>query len=324
MIDDPQCPVCESTDWDVLGAQTWSREDSLQSEYVRTRYDILFSDWCPDRTSLTTSYVLCADCGMVIYTPRPTADEVATKYRRLGGATSSTVHAPTVTRIDGIRSRELWNGVADVVPADGARVLDFGGGTGSLLAAFVDAGCSCALIDHGPETVAGVEHLGKSVTALPQGRMFDLILASHVIEHVVDPIGTIRDLAERLDERGVLYVEVPHELSGGPPHRSEPLTHINFFAEPSLQALLERCGLDVVRCWTEAMTHANGGYSLAVRSVARRAASSSVDPAVGAGGADHVRALVSMGPAGYAGVLARHPRLLVSRVRRLALRLLCA
>lgn len=83
---------------------------------------------------------------------------------------------------------------------------------------------------------------------------YDLIVLSHVLEHLPWPEGTVAEIASVMKSDTVLYVEVPHEelvrldpesrgLHARKRHWHE---HINFFTQASLAALLGRCGLEVV------------------------------------------------------------------------------
>ncbi len=284
--------------------------------YTSARFEILFDLWAPGRDQLTVTYLLCGDCGLVVYTPRPTAREIAAKYARLGGATSSTVANPVAVPIDRRRSREMLEHLTPYLPAR-ASILDFGGGTGSLMCAFLDAGHACAVVDYAPQAIPGVERLADSLGDLDGGRRFDLITASHVVEHVADPVETVRSLAARLTPGGRLYLEVPLELVGGPPRRSDPVTHINFFSEPSVLALLRRAGYRPLACDTAATLHAGGRRELAIRAVAEVADDGAeASPAPGEPSVDAVRALLRLGPLGLAAFHLRYPTRALNLLRR--------
>jgi SAM-dependent methyltransferase len=281
------------------------------------RFRVLFEVWAPGVDRLTVRYVLCQGCGLVISAPRPTANEVSAKYAFLGGATSSTVANPVVMPVDRRRSTEILELVSPFLTAR-ARVLDFGGGTGSLMTSFMAQGCECAVIDYAPETIPGVERIGETLDALPADRRFDLIIASHVIEHVTDPVATVRSLADHLAADGLIYLAVPLELAGRAPRRSDPVTHINFFAEPSVRELLRRTGLVTVTCRTEATTHSGGPRELAVRAIAKLGGDDGLrprDPVSNA--ADEVRRLIRLSPAGRAAFLLRYPGRVWNPLRRL-------
>jgi SAM-dependent methyltransferase len=118
----------------------------------------------------------------------------------------------------------------------------------------------------------GVHRVGDTLAALSPDNTYDLIVASHVIEHLADPLGVVRTMGGHLRPGGLLYVEVPMEIWGRPPLQSEPLTHINFFTATSLRYLLEAAGLTVRQCRLASSRHPGGRRYAAIKAVAVRAA----------------------------------------------------
>ena len=73
---------------------------------------------------------------------------------------------------------------------------------------------------------------------IPKGSLFDIIVCSHVLEHVNEPGKFLRQLRSLLSVNGVIYIEVPLEIWKGIPIQSDPVTHINFFTVNSLRNAL--------------------------------------------------------------------------------------
>ena len=108
------------------------------------------------------------------------------------------------------------------LPEVGARVLDVGCGSGFA---------SSSLRDRGAQHITGVEydvaaaaaartrldvvHQGDVKDILPQlaSASFDLILAYDVLEHLVDPYATLRELNRLVGPAGRLHVSVPNARS---------------------------------------------------------------------------------------------------------------
>lgn len=80
------------------------------------------------------------------------------------------------------------------------------------------------------------------------GRLFDIVFLVDVIEHVADPVGLLRDCADRLAEGGVLLVVTPDRASLaarllGRRWWHYRLAHVGYFERRSLTRAAERAGL---------------------------------------------------------------------------------
>jgi organic radical activating enzyme len=67
------------------------------------------------------------------------------------------------------------------------------------------------LFDASPDALAPVSHVltrGEPISTQIEAR-FDYIILCHVLEHIVDPIGYLQDLAELLTPAGVVFLAIP-------------------------------------------------------------------------------------------------------------------
>lgn len=279
MLEKPVCPACGSLSWKRLTERVYSAKATTGSEYVNRRLRILFEVWVPGQTEFVARFVMCRRCGFVCFVPRPTASEVDAKYRAitekggpskpLGQTTNSGQHATRpLSELEARRSDEMFRLLS---PFLGSRrdLLDFGGGRGALLSRFRQEKLECSVVDYTTGTIEGVAWLGKTLDDLAPEARFDTVLASHVFEHLADPIDTARQLRKVLRPNGLICIEVPLEVVGAPPKCAEPVTHINFFCPSSMRVLLERAGFEVLLCEQQTGLFASGKYRPAVRAVAR-------------------------------------------------------
>lgn len=158
------------------------------------------------------------------------------------------------------RSREARRRVRVVRAAapPPARLLEAGAGGGFFLAEAVAAGYRCEGLEPSPATARlAAARSGGAVSAtfledaeLPSAA-FDVAVAWHVVEHLVEPRIGIARLRDALRPGGVLAVEVPNAASraalaqGDAWPALEPDVHVAHFGPASLRALLERAGFDV-------------------------------------------------------------------------------
>lgn len=270
MEHNPICPVCASNTWDILGRRTYRKQDKAkQSEYVRHRLDVLFNLWMPSADAVAMSSALCTRCGFVTFDPRPSSEDLDRKYQYLYSLSSVQAEAAGNLGSDTGRSAELFRHTKKYIRNGPSEILDFGGGNGRLLSRFVNAGHRCSIVDYVSTPLPGIAHIGKSIDDVAADRKFDLIICSHVLEHLADPKSVVDKLARHLSPGGVLYVEVPMELWRNVPLPVEPVTHINFFSACSLRALLEYSKLDVLECRDGTFIAPNGDLALASRAMAR-------------------------------------------------------
>ena len=262
MLTSPCCPVCGATEWTIVGERTYRRPASLDGRHKPFR--VLFEVWAPGQNEFRVKFATCDACAMMIYLPRPTASDIEAKYHALAQYGDSTPSLGEPARRTRRRSQRLYDILVPRLSrrVHECRILDFGGGDGRLLMKFVEKGAACDLVDYCETPISGVRHVGRTVDSLPDERIYDAIICSHVVEHLAEPLPILRELVRRLTPDGVIYVEVPVEMVKTMPAPTEPVTHCNFFIPESLAALMERAGGRITSCGLTAYPHPSGNWML--------------------------------------------------------------
>ena len=133
------------------------------------------------------------------------------------------------------------------------KVLDFGCGEAWLLTELAREFpfSSFSGFDPSPAAPIGSEKVrALGLTNLridrqpPSGTTYDLVIASHVLEHLID-FDLVQFWSSLLTENGILYVEVPHALEYASHERMEFLyyfdrLHGNHFTPQALAALVAK------------------------------------------------------------------------------------
>ncbi len=197
---------------------------------------------------------LCAGCGLIRNDPVPTADELdafyASAYRESYKGASTPRLRQVLRNFD--RTRQHILAFRDIYGRKG-RWLDLGSGSGEFLFLARSMGAEA----EGIEPHAGYSAYSRQTLGLPvrsatldsggcAPRSFDLIRLSHVLEHMRDPLQTLRRLRDMLRPCGVLYVEVPdiaEEARNRLRGRLFHYGHINNFDPTTLRALAGKAGL---------------------------------------------------------------------------------
>ncbi len=144
----------------------------------------------------------------------------------------------------------------------GRRMLDVGAHVGRFLRLAADAGWQAEGIELNPRTAAyAAAHSGAPVhrvnatTLASDGRRYDAIVLTDVLEHIPAPLDLLSTLASMLEEGGVLAIKVPcgsaqalkeqalAALTSHRPTLADNLVHVNHFSPHSLALALDRVGL---------------------------------------------------------------------------------
>ena len=155
----------------------------------------------------------------------------------------------------------LWRTEADgrvrllhAVP--GGRLLDVGCGSGDWLLSMQELGWDVVGIDFDEDAVKAGRQNGSTLLcgALEKHRFlneyFDAITLNHVIEHVPDPIGTLRECARILKPGGKLVIFTPNGESLGRRifgkywRGLEPPRHLYIFALQSMRQVIGQAGFE--------------------------------------------------------------------------------
>ena len=229
------CPICDGRQADVLHSQRFVLSDDKK---------------------LASSYavVICARCGAAFADTPVTQQEYDQLYAdRSRYAAGPAAHAKDNDR-DTARFREMAEAIAHAVGDKGARIADVGCANGQMLAALAARGYTRLVgLDPSPGCVAqagslpGVEAYVGSLSDIPSAAgQFDVVILSHVLEHVRDLKPALEYLKRVMTEDSVLYVEVPNASRyaefAWSPFQDFNTEHINHFSLVSLANLLRHCG----------------------------------------------------------------------------------
>jgi 2-polyprenyl-3-methyl-5-hydroxy-6-metoxy-1,4-benzoquinol methylase len=190
----------------------------------------------------------------------------------MSATTRATSRANLYASAEGNRSHDYLFPALDAflsVMPSGGRVLDLGCGNGALIARFQGRGFEIHGVDFSPsgimkarEAYPGVSfHTGDVSGLLPQGLIegtFDAVVSTEVIEHLLLPLGLLRNASRVLKPRGRLFVSTPYHgylknlcmgIAGRWDFHFHPLTefgHVKFWSQRTLTTALIETGFDNV------------------------------------------------------------------------------
>lgn len=153
------------------------------------------------------------------------------------------------------------------------RVLDVGCGSGELLAHYAALGWEAFGIDPAPRAVAAARRRSLSVhegtlADRPWGPMrFDLVVFSHSLEHIPQPLDVLREAVASLAPGGRLALALPNwrcwqrHLFGGRWFHLDLPRHLQHFSPRALKVAADVLGLEVLEIGTSS-TVISGAYSI--------------------------------------------------------------
>jgi SAM-dependent methyltransferase len=230
------CPVCGGTSGDVLYSLRFALTDINP---LADHYDVVACDACQfafaDTASTQADYV-----------------RFYAQYSKYEDSLTST--GGGVQPLDARRLAIEGDLIAEASPDRAAHVVDVGCSNGGLLAALREHGFTDLIgIDPSPgcvrntRTIPGVDAVVGSLSDIPaEIGPADLLLLTHVMEHIRDVEDAVHQLRKMLKPGGAVHIEVPDASRYidylVAPFQDFNTEHINHFSVRSLTNLMERCG----------------------------------------------------------------------------------
>jgi SAM-dependent methyltransferase len=204
-------------------------------------------------------YTRCPACGLVSTWPVPDRETIEQHYESKARAGNY-----ELLREYADPYRTIYEGFANIIEKNiGRRVrevclLDIGCFTGDFLQVMAERGAEVYGVELQTDAAAeanrrfpGRVHKGEVEALELPLKEFDVVSLNGLIEHVIDPVRLIESVAERISDRGLVFIETPNSTSilarlmgrYWPPY--SPVEHINLFSIRSLSLLLKKAGLNV-------------------------------------------------------------------------------
>lgn len=230
------CPLCNSNSTIKL----YSNEVRFQSDTndPNVAFRNFFLDHVLQTHSLISEFRLCFNCSFMFFNPRLSQSEVdrlynpnyllnIRKYSPTFGEDPDVLLDPPMHRAIMIKEIVSNYGYTDV-----KNILDYGGSNGFSMRAFTDS-IDKFVLD--PSVTTPLPNV-KMISVIHEKAPYDLIICTHVLEHLVQLREIWDGLITNLREGGLLYIEVPYDF---------PTTirlqlglgdfeHINFFNKTAL------------------------------------------------------------------------------------------
>lgn len=210
--------------------------------------------------------VRCTGCDLVYVSP--TFDEAhyravyaSAEYQEIVRDLGARSHEYRVARFGAERVALMTRHVRGTRP----RYVDVGCSTGFVVEAARDAGWDAVGIDLNPSAIefGRARGLDLRIAALEDAGLaaesFDAVSLFDVLEHLLDPVRTLRASIRLLKAGGIIFLYVPNYdsasrlLMGSAAHFIWPTHHLNYYTPVTIRDLLAREGLATEYVATEGL-----------------------------------------------------------------------
>ena len=252
-----RCPIC--------------RGEQIERRGKRSSFDRLdgYAPFVPQLERFDREIVRCATCRLSFIDPMYDEDDISALYGDPGYSAFQTHIAPEGdykspkgrvlldTWKEQFRALGVETFAKEVLARQGkATLLDIGCGFGRNLIICHELGFEVTGVELNEREAAGARSLGdfRVLSASAQefeksGERFDCVLASHVLEHVTDPVAFLQTLDRLAAPGGLIVLETPlADDNGRPDERFRDIYHTLFFDHFTLQLLTAQSGYRATAC----------------------------------------------------------------------------
>jgi len=210
-------------------------------------------------------YVRCKACGLVQRNPQPLKEEITARYSSAYGKDYMSYEIENEAQFLKLQQLALRDAGFFMLEKtlmlrakyqEQPSVLDVGCATGALLDFLRGRGWRVTGVEISPAAEYGRNVRKLDITALPLEEnkfpcdSFDVILASHLIEHLNNPSSFLAEVNRVLKKNGHVFITTPN-ISGfqarlfGGRWRSAIFDHLYLFSVRTLKKLLKNAGFKV-------------------------------------------------------------------------------
>jgi SAM-dependent methyltransferase len=226
-----------------------------------------------DKATAADTYALayCACGELILLSPEPTVDDLDLMYRRSAQFFGFYRDPQFIATATEWHTNTLYGVLSEIFGKDASfremKLLEIGSGLAwmSRAAKALDPAFATVAQDVTAEVSGECPWADRyEVAEIADERFdalgpFDVASLTHVIEHLADPVATLRRAASLLKPNGVVFVTAPHRPQGWPGAAPSPIdlwrrwsynhvpVHLQYFSEQSFARAARSAGLDVQR-----------------------------------------------------------------------------
>lgn len=225
------------------------------------------------------SIVRCNICGLVFAYLMPSKEEIALYYNKAEPHVEPKEDLFNDKNLYLDRFTDRIKKIESIVGSKG-KLLDIGCALGYFLATAKKRGWEVSGIELSKFYTQKVRELGCEVSLGTledvkfEPSLFDIITMWHVLEHLQDPMATLKEAHRILKNNGLLVLETPNFASKSSRMLKEdwkyirPPEHLYYFTEDTLKKMLEKVGFKIIK--TETVSSGTGLGDFLIKSSSQK------------------------------------------------------
>ncbi len=244
------CPICNNSEGEALHSQKFVLDNNnpLPSEY---------------------DVVCCTQCSFVYADVDANQDDYNEYYKNFSKYESLEISSGAGnSQLDEERLKEMAMDIISVIDDKNSYILDIGSGLGGLLKILeskeyknlfaLEPSINCVTyINENSKITAFQGSVLDNLERIFNGKKFDYVILSHVLEHIYDLNDAIKNIKNILSFNGKVYIEVPdsnrYKIFFVVPYYYFDIEHINHFNSFSLNSLMSKYGFETIKTDTKIM-----------------------------------------------------------------------
>lgn len=190
--------------------------------------------------------VLCEQCSLVYFNPRPTEAEYQRLYTGIYEKLFPSAWDLKLAEFKAERRLQWYRNYL----TPGSNLLEVGPGDGAFLKLLKQqTKVTISGVEPSPDAVAVCHRRGLAVQQgyfEPTGQTFNTLAAFHVLEHSLSPVSLLCKFWHALNDDGMLFIEVPNIMGRWNGLGMIHIAHPQQFCPASLSIALDKAGFDIV------------------------------------------------------------------------------
>lgn len=190
--------------------------------------------------------VACENCGTLRANPYFTKETASHYYSNVYGNVKRSDRKPE--ELFAAQKKKSLVPFFDDVEADFNSVLDYGGGAGGKTADFRKSGKEVSLYE--VEGTYSQYAYDQGILPHDKSRKYDLVVVSHVIEHMLDPVAQMKEVIDNCcEQEGLLFVATPIIDRQRPRQWLQHfhIAHKYYFTRDALVGLMAELGCELIK-----------------------------------------------------------------------------